>query len=171
MMSGRWSAIPVAVGPVQSSPPLLRHTAHCCNHSGVVGHAGTGRHHACYCTPYGSSSTAPSSPPGDAPVNCYASVGGTRKIRIITLTRVRVLNTFKYNGKAQRDSGASETLAKLKLLYAEYQKSLNEYGVRPAPLPDDIDISDFMDWLEDEFKVLGGNPKNSDDYPNTSESS
>jgi hypothetical protein len=73
MTSGRQSAIPVAVGPVRSSPPLLHHAAHCCNHSGAVGHAGTGRHHACYCTPYGSSSTAPSSPPGDAPVNFYAS--------------------------------------------------------------------------------------------------
>jgi hypothetical protein len=31
---------------------------------------------------------------------------------------------------------------------------LNEYGVCPAPLPDDIDIPDFMDWLEDEFKAL-----------------
>jgi type IV secretory pathway VirJ component len=48
----------------------------------------------------------------------------------------------------------SEILGKLKLLYAEYQKSLNEYGVRPAPLPDDIDIPDFMDWLEEEFKAL-----------------
>jgi Rad3-related DNA helicase len=50
-------------------------------------------------------------------------------------------------GEASKNT--SETLAKLKLLYAEYQKSLNEYGVRPAPLPDDIDIPDFMDWLED----------------------
>jgi hypothetical protein len=48
----------------------------------------------------------------------------------------------------------SEILGRLKLLYAEYQKSLNEYGVRPAPLPDDINIPDFMDWLEDEFKAL-----------------
>jgi hypothetical protein len=71
--SGRRSAIPVAVGPVRPSPSLLRHVAHCCNHSGAVGHAGTERHHACYCTTYGSSSTAPSSPPGDAPVNRNAS--------------------------------------------------------------------------------------------------
>jgi hypothetical protein len=48
----------------------------------------------------------------------------------------------------------SEILEKLKLLYVEYQKSLNEYGVRPAPLPDDIDIPDFMDWLGAEFKAL-----------------
>jgi molecular chaperone GrpE (heat shock protein) len=38
----------------------------------------------------------------------------------------------------------SEILEKLKLLYKEYQKSLNEFGVRPAPLPDNIDIPDFM---------------------------
>jgi hypothetical protein len=45
---------------------------HCCNHSNAVEHAGTGRRHACHCTPYGSPSTAPSSPHGDAPVNHYA---------------------------------------------------------------------------------------------------
>jgi type IV secretory pathway VirJ component len=56
-------------------------------------------------------------------------------------------------GEASKKS-TSEILGKLKLLYAEYQKSLNEYGVRPAPLPDDIDIPDFMDWLEDEFRAL-----------------
>jgi type IV secretory pathway VirJ component len=48
----------------------------------------------------------------------------------------------------------SEILEKLKLLYEEYQKSLNEFGVRPAPLPDNIDIPDFIDWLEAEFKAL-----------------
>jgi Rad3-related DNA helicase len=48
----------------------------------------------------------------------------------------------------------SDILGRLKLLYAEYQKALNEYGVRPASLPDDFDVSDFMDWLEDEFKAL-----------------
>jgi type IV secretory pathway VirJ component len=56
-------------------------------------------------------------------------------------------------GEASKKN-TSEILGKLKLLYAEYQKSLNEYGVRPAPLPDDIDIPDFMDWLEEEFKAL-----------------
>jgi hypothetical protein len=45
---------------------------HCCNHSNAVGHAGTGRGHACHCTPYGPPSTASSGPPGDAPVNHYA---------------------------------------------------------------------------------------------------
>jgi hypothetical protein len=35
----------------------------------AVEHAGTGLRHACHCTPYGSPSTASSSPRGDAPVN------------------------------------------------------------------------------------------------------
>jgi DNA repair exonuclease SbcCD ATPase subunit len=48
----------------------------------------------------------------------------------------------------------SEILEKLKLLYEEYKKSLNEFGVRPAPLPDNIEISEFMDWMEAEFKAL-----------------
>jgi Rad3-related DNA helicase len=48
----------------------------------------------------------------------------------------------------------SEILEKLKLLYEEYKKSLNEFGVRPAPLPDDIEIPEFMDWMETEFKAL-----------------
>jgi hypothetical protein len=58
---------------VRPSSPLLRHAVHCCNYYDAVEHAGTGRRHACYCTPYGSSSTAPSSPPGDASVNHHAS--------------------------------------------------------------------------------------------------
>jgi hypothetical protein len=45
-------------------------------------------------------------------------------------------------------------LEKLKLLFEEYRKSLNEFGVRPAPLPADIGIPEFMDWMETEFKAL-----------------
>jgi flagellar motility protein MotE (MotC chaperone) len=48
----------------------------------------------------------------------------------------------------------SEILEKLKLLYEEYKKSLNEFGVRPAPLPANIEIPEFMDWMEAEFKAL-----------------
>jgi type IV secretory pathway VirJ component len=56
------------------------------------------------------------------------------------------------NAASRRNT--SETLEKLKLLYEEYKKSLNEFGVRPAPLPDNIEISEFMDWMETEFKAL-----------------
>jgi hypothetical protein len=48
----------------------------------------------------------------------------------------------------------SEILENLKLLYEEYKKSLNEFGVRPAPLPDNIEIPEFMDWMETEFQAL-----------------
>jgi hypothetical protein len=36
----------------------------------------------------------------------------------------------------------------------EYEKSLNEFGVRPAPLPSNLGISEFMDWIDTEFKAL-----------------
>jgi hypothetical protein len=58
---------------VRPSPPLLRHAAHCYNHSDAVEHARTGRRHACYCTSYGTSSTAPSSPPEGAPVQAQGT--------------------------------------------------------------------------------------------------
>jgi hypothetical protein len=48
----------------------------------------------------------------------------------------------------------SEIINKPKLLFKEYEKSLKNFGVRPAPLPTDIGISDFMDWIDTEFKAL-----------------
>jgi hypothetical protein len=43
---------------------------------------------------------------------------------------------------------------KLKHLFEEYEKSLNEFGVRPAPLPADLGLPEFMEWVEAEFKAL-----------------
>jgi hypothetical protein len=40
------------------------------------------------------------------------------------------------------------------LLFKEYEKSLMNFGVRPAPLPADIGISDFLEWIDTEFKAL-----------------
>jgi hypothetical protein len=48
----------------------------------------------------------------------------------------------------------SDILEKLKLLFEEYKKLLNEFGVRPAPLPADLGVSEFMEWMETEFKAL-----------------
>jgi hypothetical protein len=48
----------------------------------------------------------------------------------------------------------SNILEKLKLLFEEYKKSLNEFGVRPAPLPTDLGVSEFMECMETEFKAL-----------------
>jgi hypothetical protein len=72
MTSGRRNAIPATVGPVRPPPCLQHHAGHCYNNSGAVGHVGTGRRHACHYTPYGSPSTASSSPSEDAPANHYA---------------------------------------------------------------------------------------------------
>jgi hypothetical protein len=34
------------------------------------------------------------------------------------------------------------------------KKSLNEFGICPAPLPSNLGISEFMDWIDTEFKAL-----------------
>jgi hypothetical protein len=72
MTLGRRNAIPVTVDPVRPSPCLQHHAGHCYNNSSAVGHAGTGRRQACHCNPYGSPSTASSSPPEEATANHYA---------------------------------------------------------------------------------------------------
>jgi hypothetical protein len=72
MTSGRQDAILAIVGPVRPPPCLQYHAEHCYNNSSAVGHAGTGRRHACHCIPYGPPSTASSSPFEDATTNHYA---------------------------------------------------------------------------------------------------
>jgi hypothetical protein len=39
-------------------------------------------------------------------------------------------------------------------LFEEYEKSLNKFGVRPAPLPTDLGLPEFMEWIDAEFKAL-----------------
>jgi hypothetical protein len=48
----------------------------------------------------------------------------------------------------------SENISKLQLLFKEYEKSLNDFCVRPAPLPADSELSEFMEWIGIEFKAL-----------------
>jgi hypothetical protein len=48
----------------------------------------------------------------------------------------------------------SDIRNKLELLFKEYEKALRDFGVRPAPFPADTGISDFMKWINTEFKVL-----------------
>jgi hypothetical protein len=57
----------------------------------------------------------------------------------------------------QRESSGrrvSEIVNKLKALFGEYEKSLNEFGIRPAPLPSNLGLPEFMDWIDAEFKAL-----------------
>jgi hypothetical protein len=43
---------------------------------------------------------------------------------------------------------------KLKALFDEYERSLNNFGVRPAPLPSDLGLPEFMECIDAEFKEL-----------------
>jgi hypothetical protein len=43
---------------------------------------------------------------------------------------------------------------KLKVLFEEYERSLNEFGVCPVPLPADLGLPEFMEWIDAEFKAL-----------------
>jgi hypothetical protein len=47
----------------------------------------------------------------------------------------------------------SDIVDRLKVLFEEYEKSLNEFGVHPAPLPADLGLREFMDWIDAEFKA------------------
>jgi hypothetical protein len=42
----------------------------------------------------------------------------------------------------------SDIIDKLKVLFEEYERSLNEFGVRPAPLPADLGLLEFMEWID-----------------------
>jgi hypothetical protein len=50
----------------------------------------------------------------------------------------------------------SDIRNKLELLFKEYEKALRDFGVRPAPLPTNTEISYFMNWIDTEFKALPG---------------
>jgi hypothetical protein len=58
--------------------------------------------------------------------------------------------------KEASERETSEIRNSLELVFREYEKALNEFGVRPTPLPADIGISDFMKWIDTEFKALPG---------------
>jgi hypothetical protein len=48
----------------------------------------------------------------------------------------------------------SDIIDRLKILFGEYERSLNEFGVHPVPLPTDLGLREFMDWIDAEFKAL-----------------
>jgi hypothetical protein len=58
------------------------------------------------------------------------------------------------NEASERET--SEIRNSLELLFREYEKALNEFGVHPAPFLADTGISDFMKWIDTEFKALSG---------------
>jgi hypothetical protein len=58
--------------------------------------------------------------------------------------------------KEASERETSEIRNSLELEFREYEKSLNEFGVRPAPFPADTGIPDLMKWIDTEFKALPG---------------
>jgi hypothetical protein len=56
--------------------------------------------------------------------------------------------------KETSERSVSEIISRLKNLFEEYERSLNEFGVHPAPLPTDLGLPEFMEWIDTEFKVL-----------------
>jgi hypothetical protein len=48
----------------------------------------------------------------------------------------------------------SNIVERLTVLFGEYERSLNEFSVRPAPLPANLGLNEFMDWIDAEFKAL-----------------
>jgi hypothetical protein len=48
----------------------------------------------------------------------------------------------------------SDIVDRLKVLFEEYERYLNEFGVRPVPLPADLGLHEFMDWIDAEFNTL-----------------
>jgi chromosome segregation ATPase len=59
---------------------------------------------------------------------------------------------------ADRDEASGQEVAeimnKLKPLFEEYRKALREFGIRPAPFSVSEEVSDFMVWIDTEFKAL-----------------
>jgi hypothetical protein len=79
---GRRDTIPATVGPVRPPPCLQHHAGHCYNNSGAIRHVRTGCRHACHCIPYGSPSTASSSPSKDAMANHYTLTLEAATVRV-----------------------------------------------------------------------------------------
>jgi hypothetical protein len=48
----------------------------------------------------------------------------------------------------------SDIVERLTVLFRKYERSLNEFGVRPTLLPANLGLPEFMDWIDAEFKAL-----------------
>jgi DNA repair exonuclease SbcCD ATPase subunit len=68
--------------------------------------------------------------------------------------RIQDLERALLEQKEASRKKVSDLLNKLKLLFEEYERSLKEFSVRLAPLPADLGLPEFMEWVEAEFKAL-----------------
>jgi uncharacterized phage infection (PIP) family protein YhgE len=86
--------------------------------------------------------------------------------KTLSIKEQRIQDLEKALADQRETSGRniSEIINKLKLMFEEYEKSLKNFGVRPAPIPANLGISDFMDWIDTEFKALPGVISDASDF-------
>jgi hypothetical protein len=68
--------------------------------------------------------------------------------------KIQDLERLLTDQKEASERSVSEIISRLKNLFEEYERSLNEFGVRPVPLPADLGLPEFMEWIDAEFKAL-----------------
>jgi Rad3-related DNA helicase len=68
--------------------------------------------------------------------------------------RIQDLEKALTEQRETSDKRVSGIVNKLKALFGEYKRSLNDFGVRHAPLPADLGLPEFMEWIDAEFKAL-----------------
>jgi hypothetical protein len=68
--------------------------------------------------------------------------------------RIQDLEKALTEQREASEKRVSSIIRKLKALFGEYERSLNDFGVRPAPLPADLGLPEFMEWIDVEFKAL-----------------
>jgi hypothetical protein len=76
--------------------------------------------------------------------------------RSLSSKEQRIQDLEKALTKQREASGKriSDIINKLKALFEEYEKSLNDFGIHPAPLLADLGLPEFMEWIDAEFKAL-----------------
>jgi Rad3-related DNA helicase len=68
--------------------------------------------------------------------------------------RIQDLEKALTEQREASEKRVSSIIRKLKALFGEYERSLNDFDVRPAPLPADLGLPEFMEWIDVEFKAL-----------------
>jgi chromosome segregation ATPase len=68
--------------------------------------------------------------------------------------RIQYLEKALTEQREASEKRVSGIVNRLKALFGEYERSLNDFGVRPAPLPTDLGLPEFMEWIDAEFKAL-----------------
>jgi predicted nucleic acid-binding Zn-ribbon protein len=68
--------------------------------------------------------------------------------------RIQDLEKALTEQREASEKRVSGIISKLKALFGEYERSLNNFGVRPAPPLADLVLPEFMEWIDAKFKAL-----------------